>query len=79
MSNGSPFPGDHRFADEGERADRSEMWKEYMGLRGEASRHEQKALDQREKDPRGALVEATVAVSVRIEALTYLISKAKGF
>jgi hypothetical protein len=72
LSNGAAFPGDNKL-------DGREVWKEYMGLRGEASRHEQKALDQREKDPRGALVEATVAVSVRIEALTYLISKAKVF
>jgi hypothetical protein len=59
--------------------DRSDMWKEYMGLRGEASKLEQKALDLIPEDPRAAEVAATVAVSIRLEALTYIISKARIF
>ena len=69
-----PFPG------AGEKEDRDDLWKEYMGLRGEASRLEQAALDQLEEgNPRAAEVKATVAVLIRLEALTYLISKARIF
>lgn len=73
MAEGEKFPGDRG-------VDGKELWKEYMGLRGEASRLEQSAIDiLGEGNPREAQARATIAVSIRLETLTYLISKARIF
>ncbi len=78
MTDGAPFPGTSN--DEGERVDKSEMWKEYMAIREESD-----ILGTRsmvclgEGNPRDAGVFAILSVSARLEAMMYLISKAKVF
>lgn len=79
MSDLTAFPGSYQ-GDEATRADRSEMWKEYMGLREEAGISQMRALQTlTEGNPREACVHAILLVGSRLDALTYLISKAKVF
>jgi len=78
MSDGAPFPGVSN--DEGERVDRSEMWKEYMAIREEADILGTRSMVKlAEGSPRDAGVLAILSVSARLEAVMYLISKAKVF
>lgn len=57
-----------------------EVWKEYMGIRAEADTLGTTSLDRlAEGNPRDAGVLAILSVSSRLEALAYLISKAKVF
>jgi hypothetical protein len=55
------------------------MWKEYMEKRTIAEVWEKTAHDTVDANPRGAQVAATLAVSARLESLTYLISKMRSF
>jgi len=56
------------------------MWKEYMAFREEAGVSQMRALqDLTEGNPRAAAIHAILSVGSRLEALTYLISKAKVF
>lgn len=56
-----------------------DQWKEYRAIQMEAEAWEKTAKEAADANPRGAKVAATLAVSKRIEALTYVISKAKVF
>ncbi len=79
MSDRASFPGSYQ-GDEGLRADRQETWKEYQGLLTEAGHHSQEAMVKSgEGDPRRGQIHATLAVAAQLQALTYIISKAKAF
>jgi hypothetical protein len=57
-----------------------EVWKEYQAIRAEADELGSLSLGNMNKgNPRDAGVLAILSVSSRLEALTYLISKAKVF
>ena len=74
----SAFPGNSR--SEGELVDKSEMWKEYVAIRAEADKLGTESLVRLgEGAPRDAEVLATLSVSSRLEALTYLISKLRSY
>ncbi len=78
MSKQDAFPGVGY--EPGEKEDKREMWKEYMAIREESD-----ILGTRsmvclgEGNPRDAGVFAILSVSARLEAMMYLISKAKVF
>lgn len=80
VENLTAFPGSYQ-GDEGVRADREEMWKEYMEIRAVASADENSArvMMESEGNPRGAQVYATLAVAARLESLAYLLSKMRSF
>ena len=79
MSDRTAFPGSYQ-GDEGVRADREEIWKEYMAIRAEADELGTQSLDRLANgNPRDAGVLAILSVSSQLEAITYLISKAKVF
>lgn len=79
MSDRAPFPGSYQ-GDEETRADRAEIWKEYMAIRAEADTLGHRALELvGDGNPRDAGVMAILSVSSQLEAITYLISKAKVF
>lgn len=79
MSDGARFPGSYQ-GDEGVKADHHDMWKEYMAIRAEADELGTRSLERLGKgSPRDAGVLAILSVSARLEAITYLISKAKVF
>ena len=60
--------------------DGNEMWKEYMAIREEADILGTRSMVKlAEGSPRDAGVLAILSVSQRLEALTYIISKAKVF
>ncbi|MCK5651762.1 MAG: hypothetical protein KAJ42_10310 [Gemmatimonadetes bacterium] len=73
MSDGAAFPGENK-------PDGREVWKEYMAIREEAD-----ILGTRsmvclgEGNPRDAGVFAILSVSSRLEAIMYLMSKAKVY
>jgi len=57
-----------------------EQWKEYQAIRAEADALGSKSLDcLAEGNPRDAEALATLSVSARLEALTYLISKMRSY
>lgn len=57
-----------------------ETWREYQGLLSEAGYHSNSAvISVGEGDPRTGQVHATLAVAAQIQALTYVLSKAKVF
>lgn len=57
-----------------------EVWKEYQDIRAEADVLGSKSLDRlAEGNPREAQALATLSVSARLEALTYLISKMRSY
>lgn len=71
---GTAFPGS------GSKDGRSEMWKEYVEIKREATDQEAEALRAMEAGkPRDAQVHATIGLCGRLEALTYLISKMRSF
>jgi len=78
MTDRTAFPGNA--SDEGERVDRSEMWKEYMAIREEADILGTRSMVKlAEGSPRDAGVLAILSVSSRLEAIMYLMSKAKVY
>ncbi len=73
MSDPAAFPGDNRI-------DGSEVWKEYKAIQAEADKLGTESLVRLgEGNPRDAETLATLSVSSRLEAVAYLISKAKVF